>query len=1494
MKELAEWSLRASLYRMQIRYLMDHEGLNSQKKSVSDKVYVSPYDIEALAEELEFAEDVIASISRQLNRAVVEKKKREYAFYVRSTPSAQSIDDYLSVLEDSCKQGIALVKETQTVATAFSKYYDDYISNTESDETNKKFQELSKSATNVKTTLSSSLELVGDLLKKRSQLNGLAEKDPAKAAELLQEFETKLAELAKAMNSDLVKAEILNTDLMVYGAKTHQLLTKLGDTEKAKNARKQGEALLAKWGVRQLEINKTAIPDLKRRKLLLKAGGWVAKGARWGVEGYSAYKDYQKNLNTLSTTDLGGGAEDAVLALTVAGKAMEKIIDTIPIPVLDDCLKGYAKILSDSAKWAVAVDSAQARMYQDLGFDIRSTSPPKAYAAILEKYSNDAKPSLFFNRMRMPLAEYNGLIVMATPDQDMKWLVWNKHLADGYLLIDKETHRKISQYSAWFRRVYDKNISGEALHDLLTKKQTDIGLVFEDMLTPPDLESTAKKLLELKALKAYLTSMTSKRALKEAEIANYRAMLFQAASQYAEQGFLLTDADIKELMQAVVIEEPIPGAWQTAYNLVTLTPGNADRLNQEYLAWDKLHGEEKGRLEAALKKHIQAKVERRTKAREKNWKEAKLGGDDGKPIAAGLLYSQVGIIFNHALFSKEEEVYADDFLDITDDTFTISWKTTIPAGVDLTHATYLGIAEIAGYPNTRIQIATPIETNKNEILEEMIALAEEAEELGNTAWSSCQQAVDAFTPFEEKKEEIKQLITELKVKTDTLKALSFKVESIPGKLSHSLIESKKLAADIEKYADQVKQLADEICQFGGMLNSEERGQQISLLAKIHTPLAQLQKKNQLLNLAQDKAQKELTLWDDFKTTLEELETLISNSESWTTPLIEEFSESMKQLAAAEKSKQEMSRIKARADRLLQQANKVYSEPESTETLEEIKIAHGRVLHPLNELTGCLQLAADKKSTAVPLGNDLVMSLQQAEKSVEEATKVKEKLDARQPSIEALVDELSLLIGGASERVLNAENAMNNAQLCFDQFAETGLTAVPDLSGMSVSQARKKLAAVGLQTVLTGGSPAPSKAQEFHVASQDPEVGTQLPSGSLVSVVVFSNYLGITVPNVEGLAVKEAKNKLTAAGLVPELAGGDSAPEKGLEYKVESQSPTAGEKVAADSSVTLKVYGPVQYMSVPSIVGMTAAQAKSTLTAAGLKASLYGGDVAPQKTLSYKIATQSPEAGVQVIMGSVVSAHVYGNFDKEAALAQKTCENFPGTTIQWDDAKDTAWCVCPSGQIWSKERNQCIADPQVAERKRNRQQFWNAVISTAVPVIVNEIASGGNSSTSGTSDGNTSGNNRSGNNSNPSGSGRGNSSGGGGGDTGSTTSKPGGDPKECEIKYCPSCADTGIDLIGVAVNSQCTDCRKAKGAQIASCIRGEKSGQGTKYVRPDYIVICYEKWNPTTEKYECGPTSIVKTSAPRKGRIRELFGPATWSDCYDKEQEIFKERYGGWR
>ncbi|MCK4501858.1 MAG: PASTA domain-containing protein, partial [Desulfuromonadales bacterium] len=437
-----------------------------------------------------------------------------------------------------------------------------------------------------------------------------------------------------------------------------------------------------------------------------------------------------------------------------------------------------------------------------------------------------------------------------------------------------------------------------------------------------------------------------------------------------------------------------------------------------------------------------------------------------------------------------------------------------------------------------------------------------------------------------------------------------------------------------------------------------------------------------------------------------------------------------------------------------------------------------------------------------------------------------------------------------------------------------LIIVPELTGKTVAQARRKLTSIGLEALLSGGDPAPAKALAYSVASQDPEAGKALLVGKPVKIVIYGSYLGINVPNLKGLSAKKAQQKIKDAGLTPALAGGDSAPNKDSEYTVQSQQPLADEKVPAATEITIKIYGAVQYRTVPSIIGMTTSQAKSTLTASGLKPSLYGGDAAPKKSLSYKVADQSPEAGAQVTLASLVSAHVYGAFNKQAALSTKNCDNLLGATLVWDDAKDSAWCICPSGTVGNKAGTRCITDPRIAERKRNQRNFWNAVVTTAIPIIANEIATGGNSSTSGGSGsknnhsrydnygdntGTSNSNNNSANNSGP---------------------KPSGDVKGCELKHCPSCSEPGLDFLGHAVNEQCRECRIKNKTLIDKCRKGGNTGQGTKRVPKNYKVICALESDGRTCKNGYGSYEMIKVSTSTPRGCKVVLARDSWTNCYD--------------
>lgn len=59
----------------------------------------------------------------------------------------------------------------------------------------------------------------------------------------------------------------------------------------------------------------------------------------------------------------------------------------------------------------------------------------------------------------------------------------------------------------------------------------------------------------------------------------------------------------------------------------------------------------------------------------------------------------------------------------------------------------------------------------------------------------------------------------------------------------------------------------------------------------------------------------------------------------------------------------------------------------------------------------------------------------------------------------------------------------------------------------------------------------------------------------------------------------------------------------------------------------------------------------------------------------------------------------------------------------------------------------------------------------------------------------------------------------------TAAAPGLSREECEAKFCPVCTTGGsVDLLGVSVNPQCTECRARFKTQIEDCMRGGASAQ----------------------------------------------------------------------
>ena len=196
--------------------------------------------------------------------------------------------------------------------------------------------------------------------------------------------------------------------------------------------------------------------------------------------------------------------------------------------------------------------------------------------------------------------------------------------------------------------------------------------------------------------------------------------------------------------------------------------------------------------------------------------------------------------------------------------------------------------------------------------------------------------------------------------------------------------------------------------------------------------------------------------------------------------------------------------------------------------------------------------------------------------------------------------------------------------------------VPDVVGMSEAGAETEIAAVGL-TVGTISRQFHDTVPEGDVISQTPSAGTLIEEGSSVDLVI-SRGPGVLVPDVTGMAETDARTTITNAGLnlgSIERRYDDTVPKD----HVISQSPVGNTRVEEGSSVQLVVSkGPPRPVTVPDVVGMTEAAAKSAIESVELVVGTvtyeYSATVEPGEVIK-----QEPGGGTAAYTGDSVDLWV---------------------------------------------------------------------------------------------------------------------------------------------------------------------------------------------------------------------------------------------------------------
>jgi len=190
--------------------------------------------------------------------------------------------------------------------------------------------------------------------------------------------------------------------------------------------------------------------------------------------------------------------------------------------------------------------------------------------------------------------------------------------------------------------------------------------------------------------------------------------------------------------------------------------------------------------------------------------------------------------------------------------------------------------------------------------------------------------------------------------------------------------------------------------------------------------------------------------------------------------------------------------------------------------------------------------------------------------------------------------------------------------------------VPNVVGFNRAAAVQTLEAEGFEVEVQRRVRDDVPADE--VFRQDPEAGTELDEGALVTIFVSRGTRLVEVPGVVGLSQEEAQQAIEDAGLVVGFVGQESSDEE--PGTVISQDPQAEEEVEEGSPVNIVVSSGPETVAVPNVICDPADDARAEIEGREL---VYQeeDDEFSASCEAGTVARQDPEGGAEVGPGSTV-------------------------------------------------------------------------------------------------------------------------------------------------------------------------------------------------------------------------------------------------------------------
>jgi beta-lactam-binding protein with PASTA domain/tRNA A-37 threonylcarbamoyl transferase component Bud32 len=200
----------------------------------------------------------------------------------------------------------------------------------------------------------------------------------------------------------------------------------------------------------------------------------------------------------------------------------------------------------------------------------------------------------------------------------------------------------------------------------------------------------------------------------------------------------------------------------------------------------------------------------------------------------------------------------------------------------------------------------------------------------------------------------------------------------------------------------------------------------------------------------------------------------------------------------------------------------------------------------------------------------------------------------------------------------------------------GSIKVPAVAGMSESAARTAIEKAGLKVGNVDPKPDDT-VEEGKVVSTDPAIGSSVPKGQAVDIVLSAGPSVVKVPGVVGLTEGEAIAALQTAGFDVALPIVREFSDKYETGFVSQQEPLANGNAAKGSKVVLYVSKGVEMVPVPYVVDKTKADAITALQRANFTVTPKDK---PSPTVPVgKVIEQSPPGGGKAPLGSEVTIYI---------------------------------------------------------------------------------------------------------------------------------------------------------------------------------------------------------------------------------------------------------------